>query len=110
AAHAAPPPGLPAGDQPGPRRHQQEDGGLRGQAPQRRRGSGHAAQEKGAERPFLPVLSNCSPNALTRDAVALAMVRVELGGWNMPVSLDTSPSGVCGGTKSSISISTSSPI
>src|SRR6266498_2746595 len=83
---------------------------LRGQAPQRRGGGGHAAQEKGAEWPFLPLLSNCSPNASTREAVARAIVRVELAGWNMPVSFSTSPSGFKGGTKSSTSMSTASPI
>ena len=51
-----------------------------------------------------------SPKALTREAVALAMVRVELAGWNMPVSFSTGPSGVWGGTKSSTVMSTSSPI
>ena len=31
------------------------------------------------------------------------MVSVEFAGWNTPVILVASPSGVCGGTKSSIS-------
>jgi hypothetical protein len=52
-----------------------------------------ATEEKGAEWPFLPVLSNCSPKAFTREAVALAMVRVELAGWNIPGQLLHRPLG-----------------
>ena len=81
----------------------------------RRRSDGAALvvmppRRRGAEWPFLPVLSNASPKAFTREAVALAMVRVELAGWNMPTSCSTVPSGVWGGTKSSTVMSTSSPI
>src|SRR6266508_2101410 len=106
AAHTGHLPGAPHGEQPGHRREQQQERRLRRQAPQGRGGGAHAAQENGAEWPFLPVLSNCSPKASTRDAVARAIVRVELAGWNMPVSFSTSPSGLSGGTKSSTSIST----
>ena len=45
-----------------------------------RRASGYAAHENGDEWPFLPSFSNSSPNALIRDRVARATVRVVVTG------------------------------
>lgn len=61
-------------------------------------GGAHAAQENGAEWPFFPSFENSRPKALTWDLVARAIVRVEFAGWNIPVSLETSPVGLPDGT------------
>jgi hypothetical protein len=44
--------------------------------------------------PILSLVGELSPNALTRDLVARAIVNVEFAGWNIPVM--NSPGGKLG--------------
>ena len=88
-------PGPTHHDQPGHRPNQQQDRRLRAQAPQRRPGRGHAAQEKGAEGRSCRVVER-QPEDVDACGGALATVRVELAGWTMPTSCSTAPSGAGG--------------